>query len=91
MYGDRKPPEDPPCVTCHVEPFPENEEALRVFMGVRYQFIMGFSGPVDLNHLAIEAAMRREGIPVTDKACFDRVCRLGWWWIERLQEKKDEG
>jgi len=74
-------------VTCYVKPFPENEDALKVFMGVRYQFIMGFNGPVDLNHLAIEAAMRREGI--TDKGCFDRVCRLGFWWIDRMREQKE--
>lgn len=87
MYGKRKPPQEPPCETCHVKPFPENEQAIRIFMIVRWQLIMSFSGPVDLNHLAIDAAMIREG--VTGKDVFGRVCRLGQWWIERLREKKE--
>lgn len=86
MYGNRNPPQEPPCVTCHVEPLPENQDALRIFWIVRYQMIVGFSGPIDLNHLAVEAAMRREGI--TDKACFGKVCKLGFWWIERIREKE---
>ena len=87
MYGNRKPPEEPPCATCYVKPFPENEAAIRVFMGVRYQLIIGFNGPVDLNHLAIEATQRREG--VEGKETFTRVCRLGFWWIERMRESKE--
>ena len=75
-------------MTCYVEPFPENKDALRVFMIVRYQFLMGVNGPIDLNHLAIDAAMQREGI--TGKECFYRVCTLGHWWMERMRENKDE-
>lgn len=87
LYRMRQPPEEPPCGTCRVVPMEENESALRVFFEVKYQFIMGFDGPIDLNHLAIEAAMQREG--VTDRACFERVCALGRWWIQKLREKHE--
>ena len=62
-----------------------NAAAVKIFFDVRHQVIMGGSGPIDLNHLAIEAAMRREG--VEGKACFDKVCVLGRWWINRIREK----
>ena len=85
MYGDRKPPEEPPCVTCRTDPMDENRDALRVFFIVRNQFIMGMDGPIELNHLAIDAAIEREGI--NGKACFGKICILGNWWINRIREK----
>lgn len=88
MYADRRPPQTPPCATCRVDPMPENADAIRVFLPVRYQFIMGEGGPVDLNHLAIEAAMRREGVGT--KTCFDKACSLGFWWINKLRERDKE-
>jgi len=88
MYAGRKPPGTPPCRTCRVDPMEENRDALGIFFAVRYQFIMGFNGPVDLNHLAIDAAMRRRGIE--GQGVFDKVLTLGHWWIERIREKDGE-
>ena len=85
MHEKRTPPEEPPCVTCRIDPMAENRDALRVFFVVRNQFIMGFNGPITLNHLAIDAAMNREGIG--GKACFEKICILGNWWIDRIREK----
>ena len=85
MYAGRTPPAEPPCLTCRVDPFDDNRDALKIFFIVRYQLVMSMNGPIDLNHLAIDAAMRREGIE--SKACFDKVLTLGRWWMERIGQK----
>ena len=94
MHEKRTPPEEPPCVTCRIDPMAENRDALRVFFIVRNQFIMGFNGPITLNHLAIDAAMERMGIK-DRQDCFNRITQshsdkrpsLGNWWIDRIREK----
>lgn len=83
MYNRRNPPEDPPCDTCRVIPDEENADALKVFFSVKNQLIMGFNGPVDINHLAIDCAMKRYNI--TDNNCFEKVVILGYWWIDRMR------
>jgi len=83
MYNRRNPPENPPCDKCRVIPNEENADALKIFFMVRNQLIMGFNGPIDINHLAIDAAMRRNNI--TDNACFEKVVTLGHWWISRMR------
>ena len=85
IYADRMPPEEPPCSTCRVEPLEENRDALRIFFLVRYQLIMGFNGPVDINHAAIDSAMKRERIE--DTGCFNKVLSLGHWWVEQMRNK----
>jgi len=87
MYAERKPPGKPPCYTCRVDPMLENIDALRIFFIVRYQLIMGPGGPIDINHLAIDAAMQREGIE--GRECFNKVASLGRWWLERVNKKGD--
>jgi hypothetical protein len=79
------PPEEPPCDRCRVDPLEENRDALRIFFLVRYQFIMGFEGPIDINHLAIDAAMKREGVEGAE--CFTKVLALATWWIGRITRK----
>ena len=88
MYAGRTPSEKPPCRTCRVDPLDDNWDAIRIFFVVKHQFIMGFSGPVDLNHLAIDAAMRRRGIE--GQGVFNKVLILGHWWIERIRNKDGE-
>ena len=85
IYEDRKPPEDPPCDTCRIIPFDENRDALKVFMVVKYQFVSDSVGPIDINHLAIESAMRREGIE--SRETFNKILILTRWWINRLRAK----
>jgi len=65
-----------------VVPFEENREALKVFMEVRYQFISDALGPIDINHSAIDLAMKRHN---TD--CFDKVITLTRWWVDRIRKK----
>ena len=86
MYAGRTPPGEAPCRTCRIDPMEDNREALGIFFMVQYQLVMGFNGPVDLNHLAVEAAIEREGIR-DRKGCFNKVVRLGYWWINRDRNK----
>ncbi len=66
-------------------------------MSVRYQLVsttirLGDGKErdlIDLDHLAIDLAQRRE--QAEGKDVFNKVCRLGFWWIERLRDKGDEG
>ena len=90
MYADRNPPQDQPCGSCRVELMPENADAYGIFRTVRYQFIMGFSGPVDINHSAIHEAMRLYGIE-DKKKCFEKVLTLGRWWLNKISERKGDG
>lgn len=88
MYENRNPPEQPPCDTCRVDPVKENEEALRVFFMVQDQYIMSEGGPVAINHLAIHEAMRL--LKIKDRLkCFNKVCKLSRWWLEQVQERRD--
>jgi hypothetical protein len=85
MYAERKPPEEPPCYDCRIDPFYENKDAVNVFFTVRYQFISDSMGPIDINHQAIDLAMQRKGI--TDNTCFDKVVSLSRWWIDKIRKK----
>lgn len=60
-------------------------DAIDVFLTVRTQFIMGMNGPVSINHLAVDAAIKRKGIQ--DHRVFDKVSRLSEWWLERIRNK----
>lgn len=88
MYEKRNPPEQPPCATCRVDPLEENKEAINIFFMVRDQYIMSEGGPVTINHLAIHEAIRLVGIRDKNKLqCFQKICRLGNWWIEQVREE----
>jgi len=76
---------DPPCETCRIDPMEENADAIRIFFPIRNQLIMYGEVPIDLNHLAVDAAMKREG--VESKECFNKILALGQWWIERNRKK----
>uniref|UniRef100_A0A6H1ZDU6 Uncharacterized protein n=1 Tax=viral metagenome TaxID=1070528 RepID=A0A6H1ZDU6_9ZZZZ len=58
---------------------------MRIFVVVKYQLIMGFSGAVAINQTAIHEAMRLYKIEKR-KECFEKLLTLGAWWIERLRE-----
>ena len=66
----------PPCETCRVTLLPENEEAAEIFMTVRGQVITrGMDGMiVDINHLAVDAAMERNGVR-DRRRVFEKVVR----------------
>ena len=79
-------PGEPDCASCRVDALPENVDASKIFNIVRYQLIMGPSGAIDLNHLAIHKAMDVEDVK-DKKKCFDKVRQLGAWWVSRLNKK----
>lgn len=86
MYAERNPPGDPPCEKCRVEFREENRDAINIFYVVRNQLIMGFSGPVEINHQAIHEAMRLYKIR-NRRECFEKVLTLSRWWIGEMREK----
>lgn len=88
MYAERTPPGEPPCITCREVPEEENENALEIFFLVRNQLIMGPGGPVDLNHLAIHAAMDLYQIR-NRRECFEKVLKLASFWISEVLNKKE--
>jgi len=87
MYGNRVPPETPPCESCRVELMPENHEAFNIYLTTRSQYIMGYSGPVAINQLAIWELIDR--LKVKDPVnVFNRVVRCGQVFLARQMESK---
>ena len=85
MYAERNPPATPPCESCRVDLVSDNEEAAQILMVVRGQVLTRWNGerdiPVDLNHVAVWAAI--DGLGVEDRAgTFGKVCRA-WHAVER--------
>ena len=66
---------------------PENADAARIFDVTRHQLIVGMSGVVDINQLAVHEAMRIYKVK-DRKKCFEKVLHLGSWWVSRLNEKE---
>jgi hypothetical protein len=57
-------------------------------MSTRGQVIAVHNVVVDINHMAIEAAMERNNIR-DRKKCFDRVCRVFHHFLKERQEKSE--
>jgi hypothetical protein len=88
IYSERTPPEEPPCATCRVDLFDDNEDAARIFQIVRRQVVTRFNGQVDvvidINHVALWQAI--DGYGVRDRrGCFEKVLRL---FHELLREQE---
>jgi hypothetical protein len=66
----------------------ENEDAANIFYIVQSQFIMGPSGPIAINQMAIHAAMELYNIQNRQK-CFQKVSQLSRWHIDRIREKNE--
>ena len=89
MYGARNPPGEPPCDTCRVVVLPGNEESLKIYMITRQQYIMGFGGPIDINHIPVWEMIDR--LKVKDPmAVFERVTHCARVIISEQMRKKDE-
>ena len=86
LYGERTPPEEPPCDTCQPKFIEENADAVKIFFLVRSQMIMGFDGPIDINHQAIHAAMNLYEIE-NKRQCFEKVLVMANNFLSRLREK----
>lgn len=66
----------------------ENHDAVRVFFLTQNQLIMGPSGPVDINQLAVHAAIELYGIQ-DRQGCFEKVMRLSRWHLDRMMERSE--
>lgn len=86
MYGNRNPPETPPCDNCRVDILPENSDALKIYMITRNQYIMSFSGPVDINQLAVWEAIDRFNVKKPVEV-FERVIRCARLMINDMVGK----
>lgn len=60
----------------------ENVEAVRIYLIVKNQFIMGLDGPIDINQLPIHAAMRLYKIK-NRQNCFEKVLLLADHFMEK--------
>jgi hypothetical protein len=70
---------------------PENEDAEKVYLTVRDQYIMApMGGPVSINQLAIHEAIRLYGVEYPQD-CFEKVVMLGRHFIGIEHEKAKEG
>lgn len=93
QYGDNGDPDRPellmfaPCEACRVEVLPGNQDALNIYLTTRGQYIMGFSGPVAINQMAIWELIDRLKIkdPVN---VFNRVVRCGQVILSNQMESK---
>jgi hypothetical protein len=90
IYSGRVPPEEPPCDACRPEILEENRDALFIYSLVQSQFIMGPSGPVDINQLAVWESIDRFKIR-DSTGVFKKVLHLSRWMVERIsnQERGD--
>ena len=68
-------------------PAEENIDALRIFYMIQYQLVMGFNGPVDVNHIAIHEAIKLYEIR-NPRECFSKVLKLTRWWIDRIRARE---
>jgi hypothetical protein len=79
MYGNRTPPETPPCGTCRVELLKENEEAANVYMLTRQQVIMMQTDkgprPIDISIPAIKDVMDIYGVQ-DQRGCLLKVRKV---------------
>ena len=57
---------------------------------VRHQVVMGYERIIDINHLAIWELIDRYHIPDSVKV-FERVLMLSRHWINRLNNKGNDG
>lgn len=88
VYGNKLPPQEPPCGDCRPALLEENEDAITVYSIVQNQWIMGAGGPVDINHLAVWEAIDRHRVRDT-LSTFRKVLTLSHWMIGRINDKRE--
>lgn len=66
----------------------ENADAVQIYLVCQNQLIMSMSGPVDINHLAIHAAMRLYRIK-DRRTCFEKVIKLSNHFMAKYRESKE--
>ncbi len=89
MYAGRTPPETPPCDECREILLPENMEIARVYISVRGQVIASLGGIIDINHLAVDAAINRYHIKDKQR-CFDQVVKVFHHFLKEQQDQRGD-
>ena len=78
------------CKICLPDCFPENEDAEKIFLAVRDQYIMsGMGGPIAINQVAIHQAMDLYEIEFKQD-CFEKVVNVGRKFLNDYNEKQKE-
>jgi len=87
MYGQRQPPQEPPCHQCRVELSPENDIDAQVYMMTRRQVVtVGMSGQiVDISIPAVKIVMDLYGV-ANQAECLNRVRKLFHHFLEKSDD-----
>lgn len=90
--NERGVPGAPPCDTCRVDLLPENEVAGNIYLETRGQVLTaGMGQVVDINHLAVEAAVRRRRVPLKMRQrVFEQVVRVFHHFLKEGEEAGGE-
>lgn len=83
MYGQRQPPQEPPCKQCRVVLQDENETVGQIYMLTRRQIITaGMGQAVDISIPAVKIAMDLYGVK-DQMSCLNRVRKLFYHFLEK--------
>ena len=75
------------CAVCLPPLRDENTDAVKIYLLTRNQLIFaGMGEAVEINHLAVHAALDRLKIP-NDGECFEKVLRLSAHMLDRSSDK----
>lgn len=87
IYGNRSPPEEPPCDTCRVELSADNQKVAAVYMMCRHQYVTAEEGRiVGLSIPAIKIMMDLNEVK-NQKECLERVIRMFYLFANKKQDK----
>jgi hypothetical protein len=86
MYGNRNPPEEPPCITCRVELSEANQAVSAVYMLCRRQYVTAENGRVvGVSIPAIKAIMDIYGVR-KQAECLERVLAVFYHFENRRNQ-----
>jgi hypothetical protein len=87
MYGNRIPPDEPPCETCRVDLLGENYEAAEIYIMCRNQVITAGMGEiVDINLQTVKTVMDLYGVK-NQRECMEKVSKT---FRHFLNKRRDE-
>jgi hypothetical protein len=78
------------CLRCRVDLTDNNKDAAKIFLITRSQVIMSHNGPVDINQLAVHAAMILYGVE-DQRRCFEKVLLVFDHWLNLKKETGNAG
>jgi hypothetical protein len=78
------------CKICLPDCLPENQDAEKIYLIVRDQYIMSsMGGPVAINQMAIHRAMDLYDIEFRQD-CFEKVVNVGRKFLQEYNEKQKD-